>query len=109
MKKGTPASRIPHGKTRGVKLDRTGVVSGELVNGEKIVNHVGGNKNIGETEGTMGTRIAHGGDWEAGTIPDHDGRRARWMGRTNGRKDRGVGSSVVRGTRVSDPVATNRG
>jgi len=73
------------------------------------VNHVRGNKNIVKAERTMGTRITHGGDWETGTIADHNGRRTRRMGRSNGRKETAVWSGVVRGTRVSDPVGIDRG
>ena len=58
--KRTAGSQILHSKPRWVKIDRTGIVSGELANGKKIVNNVGSNKHIRETERTgSGT---HGGD-----------------------------------------------
>ena len=102
-----PGSRILHGKIGGVKLDGAGVVSGELANGKEIMNHVRGNKNVGKVERTAGARSTHGSDRKSIAIADHDGRRARRMGRSNGRKDTGVGRGVVRGTRVSDPVSTD--
>ena len=76
--KRTAGSQILHSKPRGVKIDRTGIVSGELANGKKIVNYVGSNKHIRETERTgSGT---HGGDRKTRAIADHDKGRTRGMG-----------------------------
>ena len=76
--KRTAGSQILHSKPRGVKIDRTGIVSGELANEKKIVNNVGSNKHIRETERTgSGT---HGGDRKTRTIADHDRGRTRGMG-----------------------------
>ena len=105
----TPGNRILHSKTRKVKFDGTGIVSGELANGKKIMNHVRGNKNVGKVERTIGARSTHGSDRKTRAIAYHDGRRAGRMRRSNGRKDTGVWRGVVRGTRISDPVGANRG
>ena len=70
--------QILHSKPRGVKIDRTGIVSGELANEKKIVNNVGSNKHIRETERTgSGT---HRGDRKTRAIADHDTGRTRGMG-----------------------------
>jgi hypothetical protein len=39
--------KIPHRKTKRVKLHGTRVVSSELTDGKKILNNVGSNKNVG--------------------------------------------------------------
>ena len=68
--KWTPGIRILHSKTRGVKFDRTKVVSSKLANRKKVVNHLRSNKNIRK----MRSRI-HGGDRKARPITNHDRRR----------------------------------
>ena len=69
----TPGSRILHSKTRGVKFDRTGVVSSKLANRKKVVNHLS-NKNIRKT------RIrTHDSDRKARPITNLD-RRKRGVG-----------------------------
>jgi hypothetical protein len=47
---GSPGGQILHRKTRGVKLDGTGVVSGETTNREEIMSDVGGYENVVEIE-----------------------------------------------------------
>ena len=76
--KRTAGSQILHSKPRGVKIDRTGIVSGELANGKKIVNNVGSNKHIRETERTRSD--THRGDRKTRAIADHDRGRTRGMG-----------------------------
>jgi len=106
-KKWTPGSRILHTKTRRVKFDSTRIVSCKLANGKKIMDHMGSNKNIGKTKGTKIARIPHGGDRKTRPIADHDGRRARRMGRPDRREYTSGRSGVVGGTRVSNPLGTH--
>jgi hypothetical protein len=47
---GSPGGQILHRKTRGVKLNGTGVVSGETTNIEEIMSDVGGYENVVEVE-----------------------------------------------------------
>ena len=68
----TPGSRILHSKTRGVKFDRTGVVSSKLANRKKVVNHLRSNKNIRKTRSRT-----HGSDRKARPITNYDRRRTR--------------------------------
>jgi hypothetical protein len=42
-----PGGKILHRKTKRVKLHGTRVVSSKLTDGKKILNDVGGNKNVG--------------------------------------------------------------
>jgi hypothetical protein len=42
-----PGGKILHRQTKRVKLHRTRVVSSELTDGKKILNDVGGNKDVG--------------------------------------------------------------
>jgi hypothetical protein len=42
-----PGGKILHRKTKRVKFHGTRVVSSELTDGKKILNDVGGNKNVG--------------------------------------------------------------
>jgi hypothetical protein len=42
-----PGGKILHRKTKWVKFHGTRVVSSELTDGNKILNDVGGNKNVG--------------------------------------------------------------
>ena len=51
-----PGGQILHRKTRGVKLNGTGVVSGESTNREKIVSDMGSYENIVEVKRPMETR-----------------------------------------------------
>jgi hypothetical protein len=55
-----PRSQILHSKTTGVKFNRTRIVSCELVNRKKVMNHLRSNKDTGKTKRTR-TRT-HGGD-----------------------------------------------
>ena len=55
-----PGPEILHRETKGVKLDRTGVISGELTNRDKISDNVGRDKNIIETEVANGCRPSRG-------------------------------------------------
>jgi hypothetical protein len=82
----TPGGQIPHGEARGVKLNRTRVVSCETANGENVVNHTRSHKNIRDMKGAVRTSSAHGGDRNASAISDHDGRGTRRVGRTKRRK-----------------------
>jgi hypothetical protein len=45
-----PGGQILHRKTRGVKLNGTGIVGGEPTNGKKIVSDVWGYENVVEIE-----------------------------------------------------------
>jgi hypothetical protein len=47
---GSPGGQILHRETRGVKLDGTGVVSGETTNRKEIISDVGGYENVVEIE-----------------------------------------------------------
>ena len=84
----TPGSRILHSKTRGVKFDRTRVVSSKLANRKNVVNHLRSNKNIRKT-----TSRTHGGDRKARPITNHD-RRTRWVWGSDRREDTSIGSGV---------------
>jgi hypothetical protein len=41
-----PGPEVLHRKTKGVKVNRTSIISGELTNRDKVFDYVGGNKNI---------------------------------------------------------------
>jgi hypothetical protein len=75
-----------------------------LTNRKKIMNHLRSNKDIRETKRT-GSR-AHKSDRKTGSIIDHDGGRTRGVRRSDRRKDTRI-SSVVRGTRVGDPLVAD--
>ena len=98
-----PGSRILHSKTRGVKFDRTRVVSSKLANRKKVVNHLRSNKNMRKTRSRT-----HGGDRKARPITNHDRRRIRGVWGSDRRKDTSIGSGVERGTRVGDPLGADR-
>ena len=83
--KRTAESQILHSKPKGFKIDRTGIVGGELANRKKIVNNVGSSKHIRETERTGSD--THGGDRKTRATADHDRGRTRGMGGLDGRKD----------------------
>jgi hypothetical protein len=100
-----PGSQILHIKTRRVKLHRTRIVSCKLTNRKKIVNHLRSNKDIRETKRTESR--THRSDWKIGSITDHDGGRTRGVRRSDRRKDTRIRSSVVRGTRVGDPLGAH--
>jgi hypothetical protein len=72
------------------------------MNRKKIMNHLRSNKDIRKTKRT-GSRT-HRSDRKTGSITDHDGRRIRGVRRSDRRKDTRIRSSVVRGTRVGDPL-----
>src|SRR6185503_3578792 len=99
----TPGNRIFHSKTRGVKFDRTGVVSSKLANRKKVVNHLRSNKNIRKTRSRT-----HGGDRKARPITNHDRSRTRGVWGSDRREDTSIGSGVERGARVSDPLGAGR-
>ena len=101
--KRTPGSRILHSKTRGVKFDRTGVVSSKLANRKKVVNHLRSNKNMRKTRSRT-----HGGDRKARPITNHDRRRTRRVWGSDRREDTSIGSGVERGARVGDPLGAGR-
>jgi hypothetical protein len=77
------------------------------MNRKKIMNHLRSNKDIRETKRTESR--THRNDRKAGSITDHDGGRTRRVRRSDRRKDIRNRSSVVRGTRVSDPLAPTGG
>lgn len=104
--KWTPGSQILHSKTKRVKFDRTRVVSCKLANREKIVNHLGGYKNGRKTEGRRSR--AHGGDGEARTITNHDGRGTGGVRGSDRGEYTGIRSGVEGGARVSDPLEARR-
>ena len=60
------------------------------------------NKNIRKTRS-----ITHGDDRKARPITNHD-RRTRGVWGSDGREDTGIRSGVERGTRVGDPLGTDR-
>lgn len=75
-------SEVLDRKTKGVKFDRTRVVTSEFVNGKKIVNERRNNENIVEMKGRakrcMKSGITGPGDRYGRTIPDRDiGRRVK--------------------------------
>ena len=86
--KWTPGSRILHSKTRGVKFDRTGVVSSKLANRKKVGNHLRSNKNIRKTR-----RRTHDSDRKTRLITNHD-RRTRGVWRSDKRENTGIRSGV---------------
>ena len=99
----TPGSRILHSKTRGVKFDRTRVVSSKLANRKKVVNHLRSNKNMRKTRSRT-----HGGDRKARPITNYDRRRTRGVWGSDRREDTSIGSGVERGARVGDPLGAGR-
>jgi hypothetical protein len=66
------------------------------------MNHLRSNNDIRETKRTKSR--THRSDRKTGSITDHGGR-TREVRRSNRRKDTRIRSSVVRGTRVGDPLA----
>jgi hypothetical protein len=52
-----PSSKIHHCQTKGVKLHRTRVVIGKLMNKKKTLNNVGSNKDFLEAEGARENRV----------------------------------------------------
>src|SRR6185295_9128184 len=99
----TPGSRILHSKTRGVKFDRTGVVSSKLANRKKVVNHLRSNKNIRKTRSRTNS-----GDRKARPITNHDRRRTRGVWGSDGREDTSIRSGVEGCTQVGDPLGADR-
>jgi hypothetical protein len=49
-KEEVPGTKILHRDTKRVKFNRNKIISGELANGQKVFNNVGGKENIVETE-----------------------------------------------------------
>jgi hypothetical protein len=68
----TPRHKIHHSKARGIEFNRTRIVRGELMNGNKVMDHSRSNKNIGKTKGTWSR--THRGDRKTRPITNHDGR-----------------------------------
>jgi hypothetical protein len=101
----TPGSQIFHRKTRSVKLHKTRIVSCKLTNRKKIVNHLRSNKDIREAKRTVSR--THRSDRKTGSITDHDGGRTGGVRRPDRRKDTCNRSSVVRSTRVGDPLSAD--
>ena len=99
----TSGSQILHSKTRGVKFNRTRIVSCKLANGKKIVNHLRSNKNMGKSKRARDR--ANGSDGDTRSVNNHDGRGIGRMSRTDRREYTSVRSSVVGGPRVSDPLS----
>jgi hypothetical protein len=101
----TPDSQIFHRKTRSVKLNGTRIVSCKLPNGKEIMDHLRSNMEIGKTGRTRSR--TYSGDRKTRIITDHDGRRTGWVRRWDKREDSRIRSSVVGGTRVSDPLGAD--
>jgi hypothetical protein len=64
-----PGGQILHRKTRGVKLNGTGVVSGETMDRKKIVSDVGSYENIIEVKRPRENRGTYWGDWRVEPFP----------------------------------------
>ena len=62
------------------------------------------NTDVGKAKGAMSAGGTHRGDRKTRAIGDHDGRRMRGRRRVNGGEDARVGSGVVSGSRLGDPV-----
>ena len=80
------------------------MVSCELTNGKKVMNHLRSNKDIGKTKETMSR--THGGDRKARPVTNHDGRTRGVWG--SDREDTGMRCGVEGGTRVGDPLGADR-
>jgi hypothetical protein len=52
-KKFTPRKKVPHGKTKRIKIDGAIIISSELTNGDKIFNNARCNKNITKMKMTV--------------------------------------------------------
>jgi hypothetical protein len=52
-KKFTPRKKVPHRKTKRIKIDGAIIVSSELMNGEKIFNNARCNRNITKMKRTV--------------------------------------------------------
>jgi hypothetical protein len=100
----TPGSEILHRKTRSIKLNGTRIVSCKLTNGKEIMDHLRSNKYIRKSERTSSR--THKGDSKTRTVTDCDGR-TRGVRRLDRGEDTRIRSSVVGGTRVSDPLGAN--
>ena len=83
----TPGGLILYSEARRVKLDGTKIVSCKLTNGEKVMNHLRNNKDIGKTKRTRSR--THDGDRKSRPITNHDGRRTRGVWGSDRREDRG--------------------
>ena len=104
----TSGSQILHSKTRRVELNGTGIVNCKPTNRKKVMDHRGCNKNVRKTKRAMSAGGTHGCDRKTRPICDHNGRRKRGGRRANGREYTRVGSGVVSGSRVSDPLYPDR-
>lgn len=65
-----------HEQPKGVKLNRTRVISGKLVNGEEILNDMRGDKNVVKMKGSRKNRVTYRGDQEDVFVAHND----RWSG-----------------------------
>jgi hypothetical protein len=70
------------------------------------MDHLRSNKDIRKSERIRSR--THRGDKKTRTITDDDGRRTRGVRRSDRREDTRIRSSVVGGTRVSDPLSADR-
>jgi hypothetical protein len=52
-KKFTPRKKVPHRKTKRIKIDGAIIISSELMNGDKIFNNARYNKNIAKMKRTV--------------------------------------------------------
>jgi hypothetical protein len=52
-KKFTPRKKVPHRKTKRIKIDGAIIISSELTNGDKIFNNARCNKNIAKMKRTV--------------------------------------------------------
>ena len=86
LEKRTSGSQILHSKTRRVKFNRTRIISCKAANRKEVVNHIGGNKNIGKTERAMSISSTHGSDRKTRAIGYHDGGGTRRMRRVDRRE-----------------------
>ena len=96
--------RILNGKTEGVKLDGTVIVTSELSNGKKVTNYMG-NKDIIKGKfsgGCMKKGVAARCDGKARTIANSD---SRVRGRVGGQKYTIIGRHVRSGATIHDPAA----
>ena len=101
-----PGGRILYSEARRIKLNGTRIVSCKLTNGQKVMNHLRSNKDIGKAKGARSR--THGGDRKARSVTNHDGRRTRGVWGSDRREDTDIWGDVEGGTRVGDPLGADR-
>jgi hypothetical protein len=69
------SSKIRYGEPPGIELHQTMVVSGEVVDEEKVLDDVGSNKDAVEVERSGKDRVTYSGDRQSRPISDSDGGR----------------------------------